>query len=560
MTRAPDICALAVALAAAVSAHPAAGWSYASSDHFEAYTTGNDAHAREAIAEFERVHAFFERSLDLARTSAPRTTLVVFSSPKEYAPYRPNAVANAFYENAPGGDYIVMQGLDADAFPLVVHEYAHLMIRRAGGEYPLWLNEGLAEFFSTMTPQGSKMRLGLAPVPRLQTLAKGPALIPLDRLFAIDHQSPEYNEKGRADVFYAECWALTHMLLADERYRDRSRDLLASIAAGTPVVQTLMAMYGKSLAAISNDLDRYVRRESYGYTLADAPTESRAMHVTSRAAGDVEAGIVLAAMLGWQHGRENEARRAFEVLATRAPDDLRLAESRGLLESMTDHLDAARPYLAHAVALGSGNPLVLRSYAGLISSSDPQQEEALLTRALAAAPDDVDVRIDVARMLIERRRGAEAMKTLATVSRVPADRAFAFFEALTMAAVQAGQIDDAKAAAARTSGAARSDADRAQAVTLMREAGTAQPERAVTGRLTNVICSEGPTIIEVKTDGTVLRLVIDNPRGIRVSEGSGASITLDCGQQDKPIHVAYVVAVDNARNTVGAVRMIEFLK
>lgn len=39
-----------------------------------------------------------------------------------------------------------MQSLDADSYPIVVHEYAHLIMWHAGATYPAWLNEGLAEF------------------------------------------------------------------------------------------------------------------------------------------------------------------------------------------------------------------------------------------------------------------------------------------------------------------------------------------------------------------------------------------------------------------------------
>ena len=549
--------AIVIALATAAAAHAAPIWWHASSDHFEVYTTGNERHAREAIAAFERVHAFFESAFDLQPGRAPRTRLIVFSSPKEFAPYKPNAVAGAFYQSSPDGDYIAMQSLDADAFPVVVHEYAHLMLRRTGVDYPLWLNEGFAEFYSTMTPQGRQMRLGLVPPQRMLTLATAAHLIPLDRLLAIDERSPEYNEKDRAALFYAESWALTHMLLAHEAYRDRTRNLLDAIARGTPAAEALSAAYGKSLAAVGADLEHYVRRSSYAYTLAASPEAEKDLGVTAEPADAVDAAVTLAALIGWQRDRAAEGRAALAALEGRAPDNLHLAEARGLLEMETEHRDAARPYLAKAVALGSANAAVLRACANLVAPSDPQQEEALLTKAAAVAPYDVDVRIDLARALVDRRRGAEAMTMLAAVTRVPKDRAFSFFEVLTMAAVGAEQIDDAKAAAAKAAGAARTEAERLQAGTLAREAATARPTREVTGRLTNVICGSGPTILEVTTDAGVLRLVMDNPQGIRGPGGATTSLTMDCGEQSRPIRVGYVVVLDNARKTIGAVRMMD---
>src|SRR6266550_7486124 len=77
---------LIVSLWATAATHALPRWSYASSDHFEVYTSGNEKHAREALADFERVHAFFESALGLPPDTEPRTRLIVFSSPKEFEP------------------------------------------------------------------------------------------------------------------------------------------------------------------------------------------------------------------------------------------------------------------------------------------------------------------------------------------------------------------------------------------------------------------------------------------------------------------------------------------
>ena len=115
-------------------AHPHAAemWTYGSSDHFEVYTTGGDKRARAALAYFERVHAFFADFLKLAPQQRHPTRLIVFSNDREYAPYRPNAGVVAFYAPGPDRDYIVMRSMDPEAYPIVVHEYAHLIVRHSG--------------------------------------------------------------------------------------------------------------------------------------------------------------------------------------------------------------------------------------------------------------------------------------------------------------------------------------------------------------------------------------------------------------------------------------------
>ncbi len=378
----------AAAFGARGSAGQTTGWTYASSDHFEVYTSGDEKHARDAITNFERIDTIFNSLVKLPPASRPRTKLVVFSTSEEFAPYRSNANASAFWLNTPDGDFIVMQSLGADTWPTAVHEYTHLMIGRAGLDFPLWLEEGLAQFYSTMTFWGSKMRLGLPPPHAMETLSAAGALIPLNRLFVVNSQSPEERDGRVAPLFYAESWALTHMLLTHGQYRRRIATALAAMASGRRSADALAATYGKSLKEVTADLHNYLRRFRLGSTLSDAPTVPRNAHVASRPASDVEVSVLLASILGWEPGREEQGRAAMEAIEARAPASVRLAEARGLLEVYTRHCDTARTYLDRAVALGSADPAVLRADAELVGPSDPARKDELLGRAAKIAPVD----------------------------------------------------------------------------------------------------------------------------------------------------------------------------
>src|SRR5690242_5579713 len=83
-------------------------WTYAASDHFEVYTTGGARQARDALAYFERVHAFFSDFLHLTPKQARPTRVIVFSGDRDYKPYRVNEVAVAYFRPGPDRDYIVM--------------------------------------------------------------------------------------------------------------------------------------------------------------------------------------------------------------------------------------------------------------------------------------------------------------------------------------------------------------------------------------------------------------------------------------------------------------------
>lgn len=390
-------------------------WTYASSDYFEVYATGGDRQAREALTYFERVHAFFTGFLKLAPRRGKPTRLIIFSGDKQFAPYRPNEVAAAFYLSGPNRDFIVMKSLDKDAYPVVVHEYAHLLIRHSGARFPLWLNEGLAEFFSTMSPEGGRMSIGIVPLGRLQYLNDGVALMPLDRLFGVTRGSAEYNTRAHAGLFYSQSWALTHMLLTDKRYLAGFDELMRLVSNGTPSAAALMKLYGKTPDVLGQELSNYVRRSHYTLFHVNYKSPPPTSKQPTRAADAFEAGLVTANLLANTGSRENEARAAFEQLATQKPDDLALVEARGYFELRRGRLKEALPYFARAVEQGTTNAFVYRDYARL----EPAKATMLLPRAVALAPDDHDIRLDYASILIRERKGSDAVTTLTACTTPP---------------------------------------------------------------------------------------------------------------------------------------------
>ena len=100
-------------------------------------------------------------------------------------------------------------------------EYAHLLFRRNDQVWPLWLNEGMAEIYSTFQTSGDTMEIARPIDHHLRLLAQQP-FMPLPALFAVSHDSPEYNERSLQGVFYAESWLLTHYLMAGDNAVIRS--------------------------------------------------------------------------------------------------------------------------------------------------------------------------------------------------------------------------------------------------------------------------------------------------------------------------------------------------
>ena len=92
------------------------------------------------------------------------------------------------------------------------HEYVHLHLKDSLPGAPLWLNEGLAEFYGALQFARGEALLG-APILPYVYLLRSSELLPLTTLFAIDGRSPHYNEQDKSGIFYGQSWALVHYLM-----------------------------------------------------------------------------------------------------------------------------------------------------------------------------------------------------------------------------------------------------------------------------------------------------------------------------------------------------------
>src|SRR5439155_10469455 len=138
---------------------------------------------------------------------------------KELEPeYNGRKVAVAgYYQGGPDRDFIVLSGR---VFPetltsVVYHELTHYFIARGLRSRPTWLNEGLAEYFSTAEIRDDEISLGAISNDRLQLLKTSP-MLSLKDFFAVDSSSSYYNESSKASVYYAQAWAFMHYMMHGE--------------------------------------------------------------------------------------------------------------------------------------------------------------------------------------------------------------------------------------------------------------------------------------------------------------------------------------------------------
>jgi tetratricopeptide (TPR) repeat protein len=465
------ICGLSFSV---LSAAPAE-WLRLRSPHFEMLTTAGEKKGREAILYFEAVRAFFETSRTVSESAhlAP-VRIIAFHSEKEFEPYRYNQFSSAYYLAGTESDTIVMESITPERYPAAIHEYTHLVIHRSGLRLPIWLNEGLADLYSSLRPQGKKILVGELIPGRLHRLLSSKP-IPLEQLAAVDRESPWYNERDRASVFYAESWALTHMLALSEEYRPKFSEFVSAIDRTGDFAGALERAYHKTVRQVEDDLRRYFSGRLVG-SLVDAKLDKGAEEPSVERLPELDSQIALAEVLSSTKRTSQAGRAMYERLRGQNPDRPEIEGGLARLEMRERNTDAARQHFARAVELGSKDPRVFLDYGMCLRgrTSDARAME-MFRKALAIDPELDEAHYHLGFVLMRANQNREALAEFAKVRHPRSEQAFAYFRAVGIVSVRLGLMDAARAAAERAKSYAGTSVEKDELEQLMKSIRSAGP-------------------------------------------------------------------------------------
>lgn len=145
-------------------------WSEVQSPHFVVLTDTNEKQARKVAGELERMRGVFHELLPTATDTAGSPIVVLamktkkdFEAVEQPAYLAKGSLARGgYFLRAPDKNYIVlrMDANDEHPYAVVYHEYTHYMLRSASQWMPLWLNEGMAQFYQNSTLREKEVELG----------------------------------------------------------------------------------------------------------------------------------------------------------------------------------------------------------------------------------------------------------------------------------------------------------------------------------------------------------------------------------------------------------------
>ena len=444
MIRAARRLALTWSLLSAVAfAAPADPWLRIRSANFELFTTAGERAGRDLLRHFEQVRGFFLQVFGLKGADAKPVRIVAFHSAKEFQPYRPSEAATAFYHAGSEHDYILMSSADAEHYQVATHEYTHLLISQFSGTVPVWLNEGLAELYATLEQEGDKVVVGIPPPGRVQVLLREP-WIPLDKLLTTGYDSPLYNEKSRAGTFYAESWALVHMLNLDHDYRPHLGAMLNLLKTADGAAAFEQA-YGKSTARVQADLTEYVHRETLHGVAFKIPIEKSVESPEIEPHSALPARLALAEMLAEYPGKLAQAGEIYTQLAHDFPQSWQVEAAVGQFAWRERHNQDAVTHFARAASLGATDAHMFLNYARALSvTAHAPESVAALRNAIRLDPSLKDAHYDLGLALLRAGAWRDAMTELQLARPLKPQQASRYFYGMAYSAYRLGDTIGAR--------------------------------------------------------------------------------------------------------------------
>ena len=366
-------------------------WLIARSRHFVFISSADETRTRQVAAELETLAAALTQvdSAFSAPSSTP-TRVILFTKRRESRPYfdmllnrRDAEVSGVFVSQRNGGSMLINEGYGwrgGDRAPL--HELVHYLLQSGEVRTPLWLEEGIAEYFSNATIRRGSISAGEPMTNHIANLRQRARIPPRD-LFTVVRESDTYNLPAGQAIFYAESWAIVDWLVRTSGHN--GADFFAfvhDVSHGVPIEAALQTRYHRSLRDIDWALSRYATPQRSAWAISipvPATATSVGIQPLDRAAILYELGHFLTGM----EELSGEAERHFRAALDANPNHARSLAGLGSLR-------------AAQAKYAEGNPL--------------------FERAIAADPDDVEIQIEAYNQIVVQVNAGkyrEASKALA---------------------------------------------------------------------------------------------------------------------------------------------------
>jgi len=352
-------------------------WFETRTAHFHIYSCGTPQAVFKLAGRLEQFCKAYGWLAGTQAIASPPIAVMAFPDHATLSPFLPlyeGQPANiaAFFMRGSDENLIVLSlpeaadGSEAgtDDMAVIFHEYTHLLFRHNDRFWPVWLQEGMAEVYSTFATAGGAVTIA-GPIPHHLELLKQTPLMPLSELFAVKHDSPQYNESSRQGIFYAESWLLAQFLVAGDQpvLRARFGQYTVRLREGENAEEAFTNALRISLPGMEAQLQRYLANETFvPIQLQVAGNIAAPIDLTTRTMTPVEIYYRLGDEL-LRIDREDAAAAFFDAAQNLAPASPLPYEGKGYLAVQREDHGEALSELTTALQRGSTSFLAYFIYA-----------------------------------------------------------------------------------------------------------------------------------------------------------------------------------------------------
>lgn len=508
-------------------------WVEVRSPNFIVVSNAGEKQARKTALQFEQIREVFRKSLAVASNHpSPVITILAVKDEGSMRELLPEYWAKGHTHL--GGIFIFRMNiyfaaveLDEEAegaFETFYHEYYHSVTMPYFPKLPVWLAEGLAEFYGHTKIDEKSVGMGQPDALLLAELKNEP-FIPLNVLFQVDQSSRYYNEANKTSIFYAESWALTHYLMMGDRGAHRPLLLayLKALDQGKPSEQAAAEAFG-DLRKLQSELINYLNKPSFFYLKVPAVSKVADVDLKARAISEAEADAYKGGFATIR-GRFQDADSTLEQAIKIDPNCALAYEYVGLNQFFEGKRDEAIDSLSKSISLDSKNSFTrfLRAQLSLASGmAESSRSEDDLRQAIALSPDFASPYALLAVYMAGQHENLPEALTFAekAVSFEPGNSGYQLALAQVLARME--KYDAAKTAALKAASSARQPQERANAQSFLSYLGEAknyqanrpplnagEPGNVIDeGTVASVTCEGGSKVdtIDLDTAGAILHL------------------------------------------------------
>ncbi|HEX2853505.1 MAG TPA: hypothetical protein VHO24_09720 [Opitutaceae bacterium] len=333
-------------------------WLQVTTPEFTLVTTLAQKEAVVWAGEFTQYIAELRGLFNFRRPLTP-LTIVVFARERPFEDYRPltdkgrpAGVAGFFLRH----ESWAVAGLSGaspsdDVRHTIFHEGVHWFLSAMERTNPVWIEEGLAEVFSTFAVTKNRAHWGEAIPEHVTTLRVFPQM-PMDRLVFVTRGELFLDESSRTGIVYAQSWAAVHLILYGKNEKLPRGGLFQFMQLthnGMPMVDAFRESMGMEYAEFDRLLKDYLQGGTY-YIASKAVQKLAPLKAEAATPFDVAQALGRLALAARRW--EKAAAFARESIAI-APDDPRGYELLGMARQESGDAEKGLEAFATAVEKGS---------------------------------------------------------------------------------------------------------------------------------------------------------------------------------------------------------------